>query len=195
MIDKHLSEIHFMERKSTTNFALCYTVQTINANVKQILVKKWDIIIGSCCEISRRCWPNSCNISKQRRARLLCTTRCTRMANPDSSPVVFLSRGKGRVAHEVGEQGMMGSLLLSLSPYPSHLPLPFSVPISPCALLVRCMKTTGDESDVANLLQYVGWRFEIAIRTRAQAPAQQCCTNVAKRVQHHATSKNVARKI
>ena len=24
--------------------------------------------------------------------------------------------------------------------------LPFSVPISPCALLARCMKTTGDES-------------------------------------------------
>lgn len=30
--------------------------------------------------------------------------------------------------------------------YPSHLAFPFSVPISPCALLVRCMKTTGDES-------------------------------------------------
>ena len=27
-----------------------------------------------------------------------------------------------------------------------HLALPFSVPISPCVLLARCMKTTGDES-------------------------------------------------
>ena len=41
------------------------------------------------------------------------------------------------------------SLPLSLSPYPSHLALPLSVPISPCVLLARCMKTmktTGDES-------------------------------------------------
>ena len=30
-------------------------------------------------------------------------------------------------------------------------------------------------------------------RTRAHDPAQQCCTNVAKGVQHHAASKNVAR--
>ena len=37
-------------------------------------------------------------------------------------------------------------LLLSLSPYLSHLVLSFSVPISPCALLACCMKTTGDES-------------------------------------------------
>ena len=29
----------------------------------------------------------------------------------------------------------------------------------------------------------------------AHAPVQQCCTNVAKRVQHHATSINVARKM
>jgi len=44
---------------------------------------------------------------------------------------------------EVVEQGMMGrekgrrgSLLPSLSPYPSHLALPFLVPISPCALFL-----------------------------------------------------------
>ena len=41
------------------------------------------------------------------------------------------------------------SLLLSLSPYPSHLTLPFSVPVSPCALLACCMKMTRDESDAS----------------------------------------------
>ena len=32
-------------------------------------------------------------------------------------------------------------------------------------------------------------------QTSAHAQAQQCCANVAKRIQHHATSKNVGRKI
>jgi len=35
----------------------------------------------------------------------------------------------------------------------------------------------------------------VANRTRAQALAQHCCTNLAKRVQHHATSTNMAWKI
>ncbi len=32
-----------------------------------------------------------------------------------------------------------------------------------------------------------------ANRTSAHAPARQCCADVAKRVQHHATFKNFAR--
>ena len=38
-----------------------------------------------------------------------------------------------------------------------------------------------------NMLQHVGWRFEIANQTSAHAPMQQCYMNVAKQVQHHAT--------
>jgi len=38
------------------------------------------------------------------------------------------------------------------------------------------------------------WCDMLGIETRASAQArvQHCCTNVAKRLQHHATSKNVA---
>ena len=42
-----------------------------------------------------------------------------------------------------------------------------------------------------NMLQHVGWFSGVANQTRAHTPVQQCCTNVAKRVQHHATSENV----
>ena len=47
---------------------------------------------------------------------------------------------------------------------------------------------------LATLLQHVGWRVEMANRTSARAPAQQCCTKVAKRVQHRATSKKLREK-
>ena len=54
----------------------------------------------------------------------------------DSTPVVFI---KHTAARELLEQGM--------TPYPSHLALPFSCqyPFLP-ALYLSCMKTTGDES-------------------------------------------------
>ena len=58
-------------------------------------------------------------------------------------------------AREVEEQRIMGRvkgqrrrLPPLFSPYPSHLALPLSVPISLCAG-ISCMKTTGDESGVS----------------------------------------------
>ena len=46
------------------------------------------------------------------------------------------SCARGRGAGDDGDDGFL----------PSRLALPFSVPISPCALRARCMKTTGDDS-------------------------------------------------
>ena len=54
-------------------------------------------------------------------------------------------------------------LPLSLSPYPSHLALPLSVPISPCVLLARCMKTTGDESASAAIVNLLERNTRIAL--------------------------------
>ena len=58
------------------------------------------------------------------------------------------ARGKWRrLDTREREQGMMGreeiAVLFSFSSYPSHLPLPCSVPISPCALWRRLVTSQG----------------------------------------------------
>ena len=134
-------------------------------------------------------------------------------ANP---PCFQHARARGRAkwrhkscAERMRNANVRNGLSFCLKPRPNdsnistqHIPTLLAQHLQASAKLLQHLNATDRNTVECNMLHAFGHHTEtccdtlrVENRTSAHAQVQHCCTNLAKRLEHHATSTNVAQKI